>query len=154
MVDMATVAGANNRESNRIMAFIIEKTDAEMLQGFVRKHTKPCVIVYTDESRASRGRHECDHEAFSRSVPEYVRKRASANGIELLWFILKHEHLGIYHKFSPKHPNRFALEFAGRHNDRDADMIDQIAVTVAGMERKRPRYSDLIADNRLSKGAQ
>ena len=40
---------------------------------------------------------------------------------------------------SPEHLDRYVTEFAGRHNDRPLDTIDQMRVMVRGMERKRLR---------------
>ena len=45
-------------------------------------------------------------------------------------------------------------EFAGRHNLREQDTIDQLAAISAGMDRKRLRYRTLIADNGLASGAR
>ena len=36
-------------------------------------------------------------------------------------------------------------EFAGRHNDRNADTLDQMAAIVRGMNGKRLRFADLTA---------
>ena len=47
---------------------------------------------------------------------------------------------------SVKHLGRYVAEFEGRHNDRSADTIDQMAHMVRGMEGKRLRYRDLIAE--------
>ena len=68
--------------------------------------------------------------------------------------MLKRAHQGIYRKFSLKHLNRYVTEFAGWHNAREADTIDQMTGVVAGMAGKRLRYSDLTADNGLSSGAR
>ena len=38
------------------------------------------------------------------------------------------------------------MEFAGRHNDRPKDTVDQMSDMVRGMDYKRLRYADLIAD--------
>ena len=45
----------------------------------------------------------------------------------------------------PKRLYRYVCEFEGRHNDRPADTIDQMAHMVQGMLNKRLRYSELIA---------
>ena len=45
-------------------------------------------------------------------------------------------------------------EFAGRHNLREQDTIDQMASVSDGMEGKRLRYRTLIADNGLASGAR
>ena len=41
--------------------------------------------------------------------------------------------------------DRYMSEFAGRHNHREADTIDQMAKMAQGMVGKRLRYKDLIA---------
>ena len=47
---------------------------------------------------------------------------------------------------SEKHLNRYVTEFAGRHNDRPLDTLDQIATVAKGMEGKRLRYRDLVGE--------
>ena len=153
-VDMTPVAGAKDRETNQVAARVVENTSAATLQGFVRKHAKPGASIYTDEAAAYRGMHEFDHEAVNHSVGEYVREMVSTNGMESFWAMLKRGHQGIYHKMSPKHLDRYCQEFAGRHNARDADTIDQMTGIVAGMAGKRLRYEDLTADNGLDSGAR
>ena len=53
--------------------------------------------------------------------------------------------VGVYHHVSPKHLDRYAAEFAGRHNLRDLDTIDQMAEIARGMQSRRLRYADLTA---------
>ena len=76
---------------------------------------------------------------------EYVRGEAHTQGIESFWSMLKRGYHGTYHHMSPKHMSRYVNEFAGRHNDRNANTIDQMAGIAAGMIGKRLRYNDLIA---------
>ena len=61
---------------------------------------------------------------------------------------------GTFHKLSPKHLDRYVQEFAGRHNIRNSDTLDQMAAVMHGMEQKRLRYRELIADNGLDSGAR
>ena len=68
--------------------------------------------------------------------------------------MLKRGHTGIYHKMSPKHLDRYVTEFAGRHNFRESGTADQMGRLVIGMERKRLRYRELIADNGLDSMAR
>ena len=70
---------------------------------------------------------------------------AHTQGIESFWATLKRTHKGVYHQFSVKHLDRYVTEFAGRHNVRDEDTIDQMRNVVAGMVGKRLMYRDLIA---------
>ena len=79
---------------------------------------------------------------------------AHTNGIESFWATLKRAHKGVYHKISPKHLDRYAQQFAGKHNARERNTIEQMEDVVAGMIGKRLMYRDLIVDNVLSSGAR
>jgi hypothetical protein len=50
---------------------------------------------------------------------------------------------------SPEHLDRYVNEFAGRHNMRNEDTLDQMAGVVRGMIGKRLKYRDLIAPKPL-----
>ena len=79
---------------------------------------------------------------------------AHTNGIESFWSMLKRAHKGTFHKISPKHLDRYVTEFAGKHNIREANTLDQMVGITRAMSDKRLRYDDLIADNGLRSGAR
>ena len=89
---------------------------------------------------------ECrsSHETVKHSVSEYVNGMAHTNGIESFWALLKRGYHGTYHHMSDKHLQRYVNEFAGRHNDRAKDTLDQMAGIVARMAGKRLRYTNLV----------
>ena len=87
-------------------------------------------------------------------MSEYVKGKAHTNGVESFWSMLKRAHMGTFHKMSPKHLDRYVTEFAGRHNIREADTVDQMGIVAVGMIGKRIKYQDLIADNGLDSGAR
>ena len=147
------VVGVKDRASGAVNARSVEYADKPTLKGFVAEHAAPGAKVYTDEVRAYQGI-PFDHETVRHSVGEYVRDMASTNGMESFWAMLKRGHQSIYHKFSPKHLDRYVTEFAGRHNKREADTVDQMTGIVADMVGKRLTYADLIADNGLDSGAR
>jgi len=153
-VGKAAVAGVKDRGSNKVVARVMEATDAGSLQGFVREHVQPGSTLYTDEAKACKGMPEFGHEAVNRPVAEHVRGQDHANGMESFRSMLKRGYAGTFHKLSHKHFQRYVDEFATRHNLRNADTADMAATLAADMAGKRFFYSDLIADNRFDSGAR
>ena len=143
-VGKTTVAGARDRATNTISAAVVEATDAKTLQGFVASRAAAGAKVYTDQAAGYKGM-PFDHEAVNHSISEYVRNQAHTNGIESFWSMLKRGYHGTYHHMSAKHLDRYVGEFAGRHNARECDTIDQMSHIAQGMVGKRLRYGDLIA---------
>ncbi len=142
-VGKMAVIGAKDRKTNRVAAKVIEQTDQETLTGFVDDVADKEAMIYTDGSSSYEGRKR--HEAVYHSIGEYVRGMAHTNGVESFWSMLKRAHKGVYHKLSAKHLQRYVQEFAGRHNIRDRDTIDQMQHVVAAMVGKRLLYRDLIS---------
>ncbi len=147
------VVGVKDRATKRVAAKVVEKTDAETLQGFVREHTDPKATVYTDEATAYHGVAK-SHESVKHSVGEYVRDMAHTNGVESFWSMLKRAHKGTFHKMSAKHLNRYVQEFAGKHNMRNSGTLAQMHDTVARLVGHNLLRRDLIADNGLASGAR
>ncbi len=142
----AIVAGVKDRETNRIAARRVERADTPHLAGFVADNAKIGATVYTDDAGAYNAlKPFFDHESVNHSAGEYVRGMAHTNGIESFWAMLKRGYQGTFHHFSVKHLPRYVNEFAGRHNVREADTIDQMASVVTGLVGKRLMYRDLIA---------
>ena len=152
-VGKTAVVGAKDRKTNKVQAQVVEDTTAETLQTFVTDSTEKTAQVYTDENRSYIGLNR-PHKSVKHSAGEYVRGLAHTNGIESFWAMFKRAHKGTYHKFSKKHLDRYVTEFAGRHNLRRLDTMDQMVSVLSRMEGKRLRYEELIADNGLSSGAR
>lgn len=152
-VGKAVVIAARERETKRIRAKVIGDTTGGTLRGFVHGGTDPAATVCTDEHSGYRGM-DRDHETVCHSVGEFVREMAHVNGVESFWAALKRAHKGVYHKISKRHLSRYVSDFAGRHNVRRSDTINQLESVVAGMVGKRLTYDDLIADNGLESGAR
>ncbi len=146
-VGKTAVAGVRDRATGKVVARKVESTDARALQGFVIEHVRTGAEPFTDESRAYSGIGAWyRHSTVKHSVGEYVREMAHTNGLESFRAMLKRGHAGTFHHFSAKHLDRYVQEFYGRHNNRNADTLDQMAATFSGMIGKRLRYADLIAD--------
>ena len=154
-VGKEAVVGVKDRETGRVAVRHVPRTNIPHVAGFVAEKVKLGAKVYTDEASVYQALDPWfDHESVNHSAGEYVRQQAHTNGIESFWSMLKRSHKGTFHKFSPKHLQRYVDEFAGRHNVRDADTIDIMATFAAGAVGKRLRYRELIADNGLPSGAR
>ena len=60
--------------------------------------------------------------------------------------MLKRGYDGTFHNISDKHLDRYVNEFAGRHNVRELDTIEQMKEVVRGMIGKKLEYKDLVND--------
>ena len=138
----AVVAGAKDRETNRVSTAVVSGTDTSTLQRFVVERAKDGAAIYTDEHAAYRGLP--NHSTVNHGVREYVNGMAHTNGIESHWAMLKRGYHGVYHQMSAKHLNRYVTEFSGRHNARPLDTDVQMAMMAKGTVGKRLRYADLI----------
>ena len=139
------VAGAKDRRTNKVSAAVVEGMDGWTLQSFVEDRVIADAKVYTDEHASWLGLIFHDHESVNHSKGEYVRGDAGTQGIESFWAMLKRAHTGTFHKIGPKHMDRYVTEFAGRHNDRQADTLDRMGNIVRGMIGRRISYADLTA---------
>ena len=137
------VMGVKDRATGQVSAAVIEQRDGPTLKPFVRDRIAQEADVYTDDHRGYIGLD--NHETVNHTIGEYVRGQAHTNGIESFWSMLKRGYYGTYHRMSPKHLDRYVAEFAGRHNQRPLDTIDQMLAIWHGMSGKRLRYDDLIA---------
>ena len=149
-VGKTAVAGVKDRSTGMVAAKVVRSTDAKTLQGFVRENVEPGADLYTDDATAYEGMTDYEHGSVKHSVGEYVDGHIHTNGIESFWSMLKRAHKGIYHKFSPKHLQRYVDQFAGRHNIRDLDTLEQMVMLTEGMAGRRLTYKRLIEPNGLS----
>ena len=113
-------------------------------QGFVLYKTVDDATVYTDDWPVYNDLPR-PHRVVNHRRGDYVDGDIHVQGIESLWAKMKRAYMGTYHWLSPRHLGRYNDEFAGRHNARDLDTIDQIRHIIKGMVGNRLRYEDLIA---------
>ena len=150
----STVIGAKDRASNQVRAKVVDREHSHHdMQWFVVDNTDPDADLYTDDARAYRSL-PFFHQSVNHKVGEYVRGEVHTNGIESFWAVLKRAHTGVYHKLSPKHLDRYVRQFAGKHNIRPLDTLDQMALVAASLVGKRLSYEKLTEDNGLPSGAR
>ncbi len=144
-VGKTAVAGIKDRETKQVRAAVVPDTTANTLQGFIKDHTVDSVKIYTDESTSYNGLP--NRESVNHSVSQWVKDQAHINGMESFWAALKRGYHGVYHHMSSKHLHRYANEFAGRHNFRRFDTIDQMCIIARQFAGKRLMYKDLVGDH-------
>ena len=142
-VGKTAIVGAKDRETGQVIAKAMPFTDKDALQGFVEDTTDVGAVVYTDEAAAYQGIKHRSHWTVNHGRGEYVKDHAGTNSIESFWSMLKRGIYGTYHHVSKKHAGRYASEFAGRHNSRPRNTVDQIHGLIRGMEGKRLTYREL-----------
>ena len=143
-VGKTSVVAAKDRATKKVAAQVIESTDRETLVGFVETHASGEATVYTDDLTAYKSVKN-PHKAVKHSAKQFVDGMAHTNGVESFWSMLKRAHKGTFHKMSEKHLQRYVNEFAGKHNIREKDTIDQMVHVVAGLIGKRLIYRELVS---------
>ena len=138
------VVGIKDRPTGKVAAQVLPDSRRETVQRFVAEHSNPGAKIYTDEGGAYYGLP--NRESVQHGVGEWVRDMAHTNGVESFWSMLKRAHKGVYHQLSAKHLQRYVAEFAGRHNIRELDTLEQMEHVVAGLVGRRLMYRDLVAD--------
>ena len=152
-VGKTAVVGAKDRTTNQVRARAVESTNKATIHGFVADHAALDATVYTDDALVYETLPN-PHKAVDHSALEYVRGDVHTNGMESFWSMLKRAYQGTFHKMSEKHLDRYVREFAGKHSVRDMDTLDIMGAIVLGMDGKRLKYTQLIADNGLDSGAR
>ena len=151
-VGKTTVAGIKDRSSNNVQARVVPNTKSETMSRFIMEHGRDGAKIYPDDALTYHALP--NHETVKHSVGEYVRGKAHTNGVESFWSMLKRAHAGTFHKLSPKHLDRYVREFAGCHNWRGLDTLDQMKAVARNFVGKRLSYRQLTADNGLPSGAR
>ena len=144
-VGKTTVLAAKDRATGKVAVRVVEKTDRATLTGFVADHTvDETTLVFTDEHPSYKGM--VNHVAVPHSRGEYVHGEVHTNGAESHFSMFKRGIIGTYHHISPKHTERYATEFAGRHNARPLDTEEQMERMAKGTVGKSLPYAALIAE--------
>ena len=151
-VGKTAVAGVKDRDTNQIRAAVVESTERRELHHFVAERVAVEAAHFTDEQASYLGLP--NHETVRHSAGEYVRGDVHIQGMESFWSMMKRGAYGTYHRLSPKHLDRYVDEFAGRHNARAKNTIDQMKELARKLVGGQLRYRDLIADNGRSPTAQ
>ena len=156
-VGKTPVIGILDRNTNKVFATVVGRVKRKDLEPLIYKRVKIGSKVFTDDNRAySRLKKDFVHKFLKYSRSEYVRQDEEGlvytNAIESVWASLRRAEIGVYHKISKKHRERYIQEVVGRRNINDLDTQEQARVVIRGMIEKRITFADLTEDNGLDNG--
>ncbi|MDF1656597.1 MAG: IS1595 family transposase [Verrucomicrobiales bacterium] len=138
------VVGIKNR-NGQVKAAVIPDVKGSTLHCRIHGGVERGATVYTDEHLGYSGLSAFyNHEFVKHGAGEYVKGMASTNGIESFWSLLKRGYIGIYHKMSFKHLQKYVDEFCFRQNSREGVAIDVIGDVFFRSNNKRLTYKRLI----------
>jgi transposase-like protein len=93
------------------------------------------------------GKHYSRHETVNHAVNEYVREGGiTTNTIEGAFGLFRRSIIGIYHKISPKHLQRYCDEMTYRYNLREMKEGERFEYTLGRLEGKLS-WKELTKDN-------
>lgn len=129
----AVIFGLRER-GGRTKAFLVPDAERETLLAVIKQHVRKKTLLSTDEARQYIGiqRHGYRHRACNHSAKNWVNNKASTNGVESVWALLKRAFYGIYHRFSIEHLPKYISESVFRLNEGSCkyltmERIDAIA---------------------------
>ena len=143
--DKTPVIGVRERATGKVKAKVANTVSSITLQNMIQESAEEGSMIYTDQNRGYKNivKKNYRHASVNHSAGEYIKGMAHTNGVESFWSMLKRGHMGIYHKMSSKHLQRYIDEYVGRHNARPLATMEQIGVTFDGLTGKRLKYKEL-----------
>jgi transposase-like protein len=147
-VGKTAVVGLRER-GGRTIAFPVENTDKEALQGAVLDNVEIGSQVMTDEASGYQGMDGLfySHATVNHGAGEYSRGGVHTNGIESVWALLKRGVYGTWHHVSAKHVARYVNEVTFRLNAGNVanHTLDRLDSFISAVDGKRLTYKRLTA---------
>lgn len=144
--EKSVVLGAVSRNEKKIKGFKVKDAKANTLFEKIIDNIEEGSTVITDEHKSYYHLYcAYNHQSVNHSKGEYLKDEDThTNSIESFWSLLKRGYYGTHHFMSAKHLTKYINEFAGRHNVRKLDTIEQLASVAKSMIGKQLRYKDLV----------
>ena len=145
IADKTPVVAVKSRTTKKVKAKVTKPISRVTLHRMIEGTVEKGSTVYTDQHRGYIGlkRKNYKHTSVNHGVGEYIKGQAHTNGVESFWSMLKRGYVGVYHKMSEKHLQRYVDEYVGRHNGRQEPTMSQISGVVQAMPGKRLSYKEL-----------
>jgi transposase-like protein len=104
----------------RIAAAVIPSSDGRQLGRFMERFISPDARIMSDDDKAigKAARVFGKHDTVVHGRKEFARGDVHANTVESISSLLKRAQLGVYHRLSPRHLQRYVDEIVFRKNQR------------------------------------
>ncbi len=145
VINMTGVFGMLERKG-KVKTEVIPEAKGEILKPIIRKNIDNKATLITDGFGGYKDLNkEFKHEIIYHSKDEFVRGKFHTNTIEGFFSLLKRGQVGIFHKISPKHLQRYCDEFEFRYNTKhllEVTRFNRALKQCVG----RMRYKELISN--------
>lgn len=143
--DKVPVFGMLQRGGN-VVAKVVTNTRAITLRKEIDKTIVKGSTIYSDEWNYGNLSRKYNHSYISHCYGVYGIGEVSTNTIEGFWSILKRGIIGVYHRVSKKHLQKYVDEFVFRYNQRTLSLQEQFRTAMECLHH-RITYNDLIYAN-------
>ena len=137
-----------SEKNGRKKAVVVSNIERETILQEINKHVRKGTTLATDEGKHYIGiqKQGYKHRTCNHSAKNWVNGKASTNGVESMWALLKRGFVGIYHKFSLKHLSKYVAESVYRLNEGQCKYptMQRIDAIINYSKSKRLTYKDCI----------
>lgn len=139
--DKVPVFGMLQR-GGRVVAKVVENTKAKTLRKEILKTIEKGSTIYSDEWNYGNLSRWYQHAYVYHCYGVYARGNVYTNSIEGFWSIFKRGIIGVYHRVSKKHLQKYVDEFVFRYNTRKLS-LQNVFDYVLSNSHHRLTYKDL-----------
>jgi len=133
-------------QQSLVICKVVKDTKARSIQPVLLHHVVQGSTIISDEWRGYNGINALyNHYVVDHTRKQYVSDSGhTTNAIEGFWTTAKRSIIGIYHKTSRKHLQKYFDEFAFRYNYRNLGANQQMNVILTNVTQ-RLKYKELVA---------
>lgn len=135
--DKTPVFGMLERRG-KLIAKVVTGVKKKHLSPVAQKYIKESAKIYSDEWKGYNGLKKIfdSHRVIHHGKKQYVDGEVHTNTIEGFWSLMKRGILGIYHKVTRKHMQKYVDEFVFRYNTRKESQTDRMNLFLLHTKRR------------------